>query len=49
MSEHRIDYSAFKPGLDGMFRLGKAVHSSGLEASLIELVNMLSIPGLNAA
>ncbi len=40
MSEHRIDYAAFKPGLDGMFRLGKAVHSSGLEASLIELVNM---------
>ena len=40
MSEHRIDYAAFKPGLDSMFRLGKAVHSSGLEASLIELVNM---------
>ena len=40
MSEHRIDYAAFKPGLDGMFRLGKAVHASGLAASLIELVNM---------
>jgi len=40
MSEHRIDYAAFKPGLDAMFRLNKAVHASGLEPSLIELVNM---------
>ncbi|MEP7048191.1 MAG: carboxymuconolactone decarboxylase family protein [Ilumatobacteraceae bacterium] len=38
MSEHRIDYTAFKPGLDSMFKLGKAVHDSGLEAPLLELV-----------
>jgi AhpD family alkylhydroperoxidase len=40
MSEHRIDYTTFKPGLDGMYRLGKAVKGSGLEPSLLELVKL---------
>ena len=40
MSEHRIAYNTFKPGLDGMFRLGKAVDDSGLEKDLLELVKL---------
>jgi AhpD family alkylhydroperoxidase len=40
MSEHRIDFSAYKPGLDVMNRFEKAVKSSGLEQSLLELVKM---------
>jgi AhpD family alkylhydroperoxidase len=40
MSEHGIDYATFKPGLEGMFKLEKAVRGSGLEASLIELVKV---------
>jgi AhpD family alkylhydroperoxidase len=40
MSAHRIDYTTFKPGLDGMFKLGKAVDGSGLEKALLELVKL---------
>ncbi|MBI5087311.1 MAG: carboxymuconolactone decarboxylase family protein, partial [Actinobacteria bacterium] len=40
MSEHRIDYRTFKPGLDSMALLGTAVHDSGLEQSLVELVKV---------
>ena len=38
MTEHRIDYRAFKPGLEAMFALEKAVEASGLERALLELV-----------
>lgn len=38
MSEHRIDRDLFKPGLEGMYVLEKAIHRSGLEGSLLELV-----------
>lgn len=40
MSEHRIDFTALEPGLHSMFSLGKAIRASGLDSSLIELVNM---------
>jgi AhpD family alkylhydroperoxidase len=40
MSAHRIDYTTFKPGLDGMYRLEKAIRSSELEDSLLELVKL---------
>lgn len=40
MSERRIDYTTLEAGLDGMRRLGRAVRGSGLEASLVELVEV---------
>lgn len=40
MSDRRIDYSNFKPGLDAMHRFEKAVSGSDLEQSLLELVRM---------
>jgi AhpD family alkylhydroperoxidase len=40
MSEHRIDYTSFKPGLESMLRFERAVRESGLEVSLLELVKV---------
>lgn len=38
MSEHRIDRDSFQPGMESMYMLEKAIHRSGLEGSLLELV-----------
>ena len=40
MSEHRIDRDLFASGMESMYMLEKAIHRSGLEGSLLELVKV---------
>ena len=40
MSQGRISYARFKPGLDSMSALDRAVRAAGLESALLELVKV---------
>ena len=40
MSQRRISYREYRPGLAAMHALDKSVHESGLEGPLLELVKM---------